>query len=70
MIAFVCSAVVAYIGPGAGLGLLGALIAVAGALFAALFFVALWPVRMLLRRLRGDAPRSTGAQVTNGSPTA
>ena len=45
--------VTAYIGPGAGLGLLGALIAVGGAVAAALFFVVMWPLRMLLRRAKG-----------------
>lgn len=47
-----------YIGPGAGLGLVGALFAVFAAICAALFFVAAWPVRILLRKLnkrgRGD----------------
>ena len=70
MIASGCAALVAYIGPGAGLGLLGALIAVAGALFAALFFVALWPVRILLRRTRGESQRAGGPHVSDGSPTA
>ncbi|HEX6984858.1 MAG TPA: hypothetical protein VF170_05750 [Planctomycetaceae bacterium] len=54
------SILTAYVGPGAGLGLIGALLAVAGAVFAALFFVVLWPVRMVLRKARarvGDAHR-------------
>jgi len=44
----------AYIGPGAGLSLLGALWGVLAAIFVALLFLAAWPVRRLLRRTRGD----------------
>jgi uncharacterized membrane protein len=54
----------AYIGPGAGLSALGTLAALAGALLVALFGVILFPIRILLRRLRRvggtafpDAPR-------------
>lgn len=56
----------AYVGPGAGLGLLGALLAVAGALFAALFFVALWPVRMLLRKMKAGARAGAPEQFGDG----
>ncbi len=44
----------AYIGPGAGLSLLGALWGLIAALGAALLFVVLWPVRRMLRRRRED----------------
>lgn len=49
------SGALGYIGPGAGLGLLGALIGVLLAVAGAMFFVVFWPVRMLLRRARGTA---------------
>lgn len=42
----------AYVGPGAGLTMIGALWAVILALFAALFFVVAWPVRRMLRQAR------------------
>ena len=42
----------AYVGPGAGLTMIGALWAVILALFAALFFVVAWPVRRMLRQTR------------------
>lgn len=42
----------AYIGPGAGLSLLGALWGVFAAIFAALLFLLIWPLRRLLRRNR------------------
>ncbi len=44
-----------YIGPGAGMGLLGALIGLAVAVGSALSFVLLWPLRKLLRRRRPAA---------------
>lgn len=42
----------AYVGPGAGLSLLGALWAMLLALLAVLFFVFAWPIRRMLRRRR------------------
>lgn len=42
----------AYVGPGAGLSLLGALWALVAALGMALLFVVAWPVRKMLRRKR------------------
>lgn len=42
----------AYVGPGAGLSLLGALWALVAALGMALFFVVAWPVRNMLKRRR------------------
>jgi membrane protein implicated in regulation of membrane protease activity len=46
----------AYVGPGAGLTMIGALWAVILALFAALFFVVAWPLRRMLRRARHRQP--------------
>jgi hypothetical protein len=60
------TAVVAYIGPGAGLGLLGALIAVVSAILAALFFVVLWPIRMMLRKAKATNQQSTPSAVPGG----
>ena len=39
-----------YIGPGAGLGLLMALVGLVAAVGAALFSVVLWPIRNMLKR--------------------
>lgn len=54
----------AYVGPGAGLSLLGALWAVLLAVFVALGFLIAWPLRRILKRRRtaplpeaGAAPR-------------
>lgn len=42
----------AYIGPGAGLSLLGALWGVVAAVAAALLFLLIWPLRRLMKRRR------------------
>ncbi|HEY7690273.1 MAG TPA: hypothetical protein VH835_16350 [Dongiaceae bacterium] len=48
----------AYVGPGAGLSLIGAFWALILAVFTALFFLIAWPVRRMLRnaRARGSEP--------------
>lgn len=48
----VASPAMAYIGPGAGLSLLGALWGLVAAVGAALLFVLLWPLRRMMRRRR------------------
>lgn len=56
----------AYIGPGAGLGLLGALWGLIAAIVVALVFVIAWPVRKLFRRPRvGDAQPDNSHTRTN-----
>ncbi|MES1952519.1 hypothetical protein S4A8_16752 [Salinisphaera sp. S4-8] len=45
----------AYVGPGAGLSLLGALWGVVAAIGAALLFVVLWPIRRMRRRKKAEA---------------
>ncbi len=47
----------AYVGPGAGLSLLGALWALVMALGLALMFIVAWPVRSLLRKRRARQPQ-------------
>ncbi|HZP67569.1 MAG TPA: hypothetical protein VFB32_14800 [Rudaea sp.] len=46
----------AYIGPGAGLSVLGSLWAVLVGIVLALFAILSWPIRVLWRRLRGKRP--------------
>ena len=48
----------AYVGPGVGLSLLGALWALLLAVLAALSFIVAWPVRRMLRRRRANEARS------------
>jgi membrane protein implicated in regulation of membrane protease activity len=49
----------AYVGPGAGLSLIGAFWALILAIFTAVFFLVAWPVRRLLRQRRNMARRDT-----------
>jgi hypothetical protein len=59
------NAQLAYIGPGAGLGFLGSLLAILMVLFLGLVGLILHPLKLCIRWLRGN--RSTGSVVTLGS---
>jgi len=59
---FAAGPAAAYIGPGAGLSLLGALWGVLAAIFAALLFLLIWPLRRLLRQRRARAARPAADQ--------
>ena len=48
----------AYIGPGAGIALVGSFLAVLLATFSAMLTLATWPIRWLWRRLRGRRARA------------
>jgi uncharacterized membrane-anchored protein len=54
----------AYIGPGAGLGLIGSLLAVLGAILLAIIGLIILPFRMLLKRRQ--AKGTTGQQAAGG----
>jgi hypothetical protein len=45
----------AYVGPGAGLDLIGSVIALVATFGTSVFFLLMWPVRSFLRRIRGTA---------------
>jgi len=45
----------AYMGPGAGLGMIGSLVAVIGAVLIALLGIVILPVRMILKKRRNAA---------------
>ena len=42
----------AYMGPGAGLGMLGSLVAVIGAVLVAVFGILVLPIRILMKKFR------------------
>ena len=44
-----------YIGPGAGIGLIGALFGLVMTVGMALFMVVLWPIRSMLRKVRSSS---------------
>ena len=52
ILALVPTAALAYVGPGAGLSLLGALWALLAAVATVFAFILLWPIRRALRRRR------------------
>lgn len=58
----------AYVGPGAGLSLLGALWGLLAAVFAAVGYIVMWPVRHMLRRRRCRDGGAQGAR-PRGAPT-
>ena len=60
----------AYIGPGAGLGVLSALWGVLLAVLMAFGIILYWPVKVLIRKLRGKKPREEGAVVTAAAASA
>jgi hypothetical protein len=57
----------AYVGPGAGLSMLGSLVAVVVAIFVAVLGLLLFPIRMLLKRRRGGATAGREAPASGGS---
>lgn len=61
-----------YVGPGAGLGMLGALWGLVTAVGAALLFVLLWPIRRAIRRRNGlqQADESTATEPVTDTPSA
>ena len=56
----------AYIGPGAGLGMLGSLLAVIGAVLVALFGLVMFPI-MLLRKRRNNKTRENKTKETEAA---
>jgi type VI protein secretion system component VasK len=60
-------AAMAYVGPGAGISLIGALVGLVAAVFTALGVVLSWPIRKILKRSRAakqaneDTPAATNA---------
>jgi hypothetical protein len=59
-------AVLAYVGPGAGLGAIGALLAVAGAVLIGLFGLVLYPLHLAKNWLRGRTENTAGAEASHG----
>lgn len=58
----------AYVGPGAGLSVVSALIGVLLAVGAAVVFIVGWPIRRMLRRRKLAATQRLAQQETRSSP--
>jgi hypothetical protein len=50
----------AYMGPGAGLGMLGSVVAVIGAVLIAVFGILVLPIRMIMKKRRKGAETKAG----------
>ena len=66
LLAVVPVAAQAYVGPGAGVGMIGSLLAVLGAVLLAIVGLILWPLRMLRKRRNGK----NGAQAQAERPSS
>jgi uncharacterized YccA/Bax inhibitor family protein len=60
----------AYVGPGAGLTLIGSLIGLMIAILTALGIILYWPVRALIRRIRGKRPSTATMESDNVQETS
>ena len=64
----VAPAALAYIGPGAGISLLGSIFSIVGAIFLAVFAVLLWPIRKMFKRRK--KARAAKAQMESAGSTS
>jgi uncharacterized iron-regulated membrane protein len=65
----VSSSALAYVGPGAGLGLLGIVVAVLAAVVMGFFGLVMWPIRKIAQQRKAQAPpepAATPAGATRG----
>lgn len=58
----------AYIGPGAGISFIGSIFTWIAGILIALFAILFWPIRLMIRRLRGKKGKARGDEI--GSETA
>ncbi|MBN2162262.1 MAG: hypothetical protein JXR25_04110 [Pontiellaceae bacterium] len=54
--------IIAYVGPGAGLSALGALWALIASIGIALGAILIWPIRAVIRKIRGPKAPSDGVE--------
>ena len=67
VVAMAATPALAYVGPGAGVSLFGAAIGVLVAIFTALGIILLWPIRMLIKLIRGTRAKSEAAAQAKAS---
>ena len=63
LLALIASPAAAYVGPGAGISVLGSLLGILGTIFVAIGAIIFWPLRKFMKRrkARRDSPVSTEA---------
>jgi len=59
---FQAGAAAAYVGPGAGISLVGSLFGLVSAVVIAIGVVLLWPIRRIMRRFKGNAEPEQAAE--------
>jgi len=59
------STTLAYVGPGPGLTMVWAFLALMGTILLAIVSILLWPIRMLIRKMRGE---TTADQIALNKP--
>ena len=65
-----CDPAMAYIGPGAGITMLGAIWSVLVAIILAIGAVIFWPIRLLLRRRRNRSAKAAGEEAESSAPAS
>jgi hypothetical protein len=65
-----CDPAMAYIGPGAGVTMLGALWSVLVAIVLAIGAVIFWPVRILIRRFRNRSAKAASEKAASSAPAS
>ena len=65
---FCCHPAMAYVGPGAGITILGALWSVILAIALAIGAVLFWPIRVLIRRRRNRASKAANERTGASEP--
>ncbi len=59
-----------YVGPGPGLTMFWAFLALLGTIALAVLSLLIWPIRVLIKRLRGEAPPAADAASPKSAPEA
>lgn len=62
--------VLAYVGPGPGLSLTWALLGLIATIFTAIFAVLFWPIRVLLRKIRGGGEEEASEEDADATDDA
>ena len=58
---------VAYVGPGAGISVLGSLLGILATIVLALVAIVMWPIRKMMKRKKAAAAAAEATESTGGS---
>jgi len=62
------STALAYIGPGAGMSVLGSLLGILATIFVAIGAIIIWPLRKFMKRRKTRCNPPTGTEAVNAGP--